>query len=57
MVKAQELEQTAGNVPIPYTNGAGQDPHNVIVDLHGKLSATSYRNVPTVPTLVTPKIL
>ncbi|KAG5885802.1 hypothetical protein JTB14_031519 [Gonioctena quinquepunctata] len=36
-----ELEQVAGNVLIPYTNGAGQNPHNVIVDLRGKLSATS----------------
>ncbi|KAG5879007.1 hypothetical protein JTB14_000850 [Gonioctena quinquepunctata] len=31
-----ELEQVASNVLIPHTNGAGQNPHNVIVDLHGK---------------------
>ncbi|KAG5880912.1 hypothetical protein JTB14_036417 [Gonioctena quinquepunctata] len=42
-----ELEQVAGNVLIPYTNGAGQNPHNMIVDLRGKLSATSYQNVLT----------
>ncbi|KAG5872660.1 hypothetical protein JTB14_019252 [Gonioctena quinquepunctata] len=52
-----ELEQVAENVLIPYTNGAGQNPHNVIEDLRGKLSATSYQNVLTVPTIMTLKIL
>lgn len=52
-----ELEQAAGNVLIPYTDGAGQNPHNVIVEFRDKLSAILYQNVLTVPTLVTSKTL
>lgn len=37
-----ELEQVARNVLISVTRGAGQNSHNVIVDLRGKLSACRF---------------